>query len=155
MYLLFTFIKLLKIADNVPITELSASLSSYNNDYRYCHLLQGMYELPDALNNKFFFYLNILPIVQDFATYCLFVTGAMCLVWSVIKILTFQVEDNAGENRIIQVEKCQRIKFYNERHSSLKTAGVDMYFNDFLNTSENMLNHSTFEELANLKEDTV
>lgn len=115
-----------------------------------------MYELPDALNNKFFFYLNILPVAQDFFIYCLFLSGLMCLVWSIIKILTFKTKNHTTLNHLLQAEKSQRINYYNNKQSSMKTKEIDLYFNDLLGTKEEeTISYTALEELANLKEEIV
>jgi hypothetical protein len=46
-----------------------------------------MAKLPDDLNNRFFLYLNIMPVIEKVAMYLFFCTGVMFLLGSISRIL--------------------------------------------------------------------
>lgn len=49
-----------------------------------------MYEIPDTLNMRFWFYVSVMPVVQDAMIYLFFLSGVVLLVWSIVKILVYQ-----------------------------------------------------------------
>lgn len=120
-----------------------------------------MHGLPDSLNTRFFFYLNILPAVQDIAIYGSFLAGVLFLVWSVCKILTYRpkdIESAAATNQWLETEiQRKRMAYFNERRPSLKTKEMDVYFNALLQPTqeEETIERAALEELANLKEEIV
>ncbi|XP_016838425.1 scavenger receptor class B member 1 isoform X4 [Nasonia vitripennis] len=119
----------------------------------------GMHELPNNLNNKFFLYLNVLPAMQEVAIYGLFLAGAISLVWSVVKILTYKPKSSGITSQWLDADmQRKRLNYLNERRPSLKAKEMDVYFNALLTTKEEEIEPiepSALEELPNLKEDIV
>ncbi|XP_024936691.1 scavenger receptor class B member 1 isoform X2 [Cephus cinctus] len=116
----------------------------------------GMYELPENMNNRFLLYLNVLPVVQTVATYALFLSGAVFLVWSVIKILLHEPKGAKAPAQWFEAEmQRKRLSFLNERRASIKTKEMDTYFNSLLNPKEDNLTSVTLEDLQCLKKEIV
>ncbi|XP_072757604.1 scavenger receptor class B member 1 isoform X2 [Anoplolepis gracilipes] len=57
----------------------------------------GMHELPTVLRLRFWFYLNVLPIVQELILYLAFLFGVILLVWCVVRILSHQANRSPEE----------------------------------------------------------
>jgi hypothetical protein len=116
-----------------------------------------MYELPDYLNTKFFFYLNILPIVQEIAIYGLFLSGTICLIWGVMKILSYRPESVGVTSPWLEAEMHRkRMQYLNDKTISKPNKEMDMYFNSLLSTKdEELIEPAALQELVNLKEAVV
>ncbi|KAL6257532.1 hypothetical protein P5V15_011106 [Pogonomyrmex californicus] len=84
----------------------------------------GMYELPKFMNLRFWLYLNILPVMEEVMTYVLFLSGAMLLIWSIMKILSYQAKGSSSE--WLEMEKDRR-KTQNEKQVELKDKEIDAY----------------------------
>lgn len=56
----------------------------------------GMSKLPSSMNVRFWFYLNFMPVVEKIIMYLLFLSGAVSLVWSVVKILSHQTQKSSS-----------------------------------------------------------
>lgn len=117
---------------------------------------QGMYELPDDMNNRFIFYLNVLPIVQEAGIYLAFFTGAICLIWSVVMILLYQPKGSQQQGQWFENEmQRKRLNFLNERQASFnKNKEMDTYYNSLLSPEE-PLTSIKLEDLPDLKEEVV
>ncbi|XP_014296232.1 scavenger receptor class B member 1 isoform X1 [Microplitis demolitor] len=100
----------------------------------------GMYELPESMNNRFILYLNVLPVVQDVATYALFLGGIIFLVWSIVKILLYRPKGPSG--RAVQWFESdlqrKRLNFFNEKRNSFRAKPMDTYYNSLLEPKEEM-----------------
>lgn len=99
-----------------------------------------MYELPESMNNRFILYLNVLPVVQDVATYALFLGGIIFLVWSIVKILLYRPKGPSG--RAVQWFESdlqrKRLNFFNEKRNSFRAKPMDTYYNSLLEPKEEM-----------------
>ncbi|XP_011877629.1 PREDICTED: scavenger receptor class B member 1 isoform X2 [Vollenhovia emeryi] len=78
----------------------------------------GMYKLPKSMHMRFLFYLNVMPIVEEVIMCLLFLSGAMLLVWSVMRILSHQTKKSPEEwlnmrrkRRKSQIEKLNDSRF--------------------------------------------
>ena len=112
-----------------------------------------MYELPEQMNNRFFLYLNVLPLVQNVAIYLLFLAGGVFLVWSVVKILLYKPNKNANNPQWLETEmQRKRLSFLNERRNSMKIKEMDVYYNNLLSPEEDNL---TSVAIDDLKEENV
>lgn len=58
---------------------------------------QGMHELPPAMNMRFWFYIHFLSVLEETMTYLLFLSGTVLLVWSVVRILSYQAKESPTE----------------------------------------------------------
>ncbi|CAB0031494.1 unnamed protein product [Trichogramma brassicae] len=95
----------------------------------------AMHELPDSLNNRFYLYLTALPVMQDVAIYCLFLGGAICLIWSVLKILLYKPKaDTEMTSQWLESElQRKRLSFLHERRTSVKISKeADCFYNSLL-----------------------
>ncbi|XP_014213867.1 protein peste-like, partial [Copidosoma floridanum] len=124
----------------------------------------GMHEMPLLLHARFLFYLNILPCLQDIITYGSFLAGVVCLVWSIIKILTYKPKDLGVSNQLLveaELQQRKHMSYFNERWPSVKASkDIDVYFNALLTTKEEepeepTIDPAALQELANLREDIV
>ncbi|KAJ8688588.1 hypothetical protein QAD02_024383 [Eretmocerus hayati] len=124
----------------------------------------GMHDLPPSLYYRFFFYLNVLPTVQELGIYCLFLGGGICLIWSVWKILTYKpTSDPSATSQLIEAERRKRLNEYfnsaaSDRRPSLRSKEMDVYFNSLLSTKEEeaaTIDPALLEAIPDLKEVTV
>lgn len=112
-----------------------------------------MSELPESMNNRFFLYLSVLPVVQHVAIYLFFASGAVFLIWSVVKILLYKPRKfDSGGQWLEQEMNKKRLSFLNERRNSLRTKEMDVYFNSLLNPDGEILSSVNLDDL---KEDVV
>jgi len=56
---------------------------------------QGMYKLPKNMSIRFWLYLNFLPNMVKVMMYLLFLSGAVLLVWSILRILFYQTKKSS------------------------------------------------------------
>ncbi|XP_011348650.1 scavenger receptor class B member 1 isoform X2 [Ooceraea biroi] len=90
----------------------------------------GMYELPYSLNMRFWFYLSVLPVAEEVTTYLLFLFGAVLLIWSVVKILSYQVKESPTDWLETEMER-RRHRAKNDKLTGWKEKEMDTY-NSFL-----------------------
>ncbi|XP_018358892.1 PREDICTED: scavenger receptor class B member 1-like isoform X2 [Trachymyrmex cornetzi] len=57
----------------------------------------GMYGLPLNMSLRFWFYLNFMPILTEVSMYLLFLSGAVLLVWCIMRILFHQTKKSSSE----------------------------------------------------------
>ncbi|XP_012270978.1 scavenger receptor class B member 1 isoform X2 [Orussus abietinus] len=116
----------------------------------------GMTELPTSMNNRFLLYLNVLPVVQEGATYSLFLAGAIFLVWSVVKILLYKPSTSIATGRWYEEEmQRKRLSFLNDGRKSIKTKEMDTYYSSLLNPQEEPLPGITMQNFQCLDEEIV
>ncbi|XP_034935416.1 scavenger receptor class B member 1-like isoform X2 [Chelonus insularis] len=116
----------------------------------------GMYELPEALNNKFILYINVLPVVQEVAVYALFLGGIIFLTWSVVKILLYQPKTSSSRSTQwfeTELQK-KRLNFFNDKRSSFRGKPMDTYYNSLLEPKEEMTPMTAMDN-SEFKEDLV
>lgn len=63
-----------------------------------------MYELPQALRNRFHLYLNVLPIVDNLCFYGLFVSGVALLIFAISKV-SFNISSSISKPHHISKNK--------------------------------------------------
>lgn len=68
----------------------------------------GMYELPTAMQLRFWFYINFMPILEEMVLYLAFLFGMILLVWCIIRILSYQANESPEEG--LEMEKEMRRK---------------------------------------------
>ncbi|KAG5320971.1 SCRB1 protein, partial [Pseudoatta argentina] len=84
----------------------------------------GMYKLPLNLNLRFWFYLNFMPILTEVSMYLLFLSGAVLLVWCIMRILFHQRKKSSSE--WLEMKKKQR-KVQTDKQSDPKEKDRDVY----------------------------
>lgn len=67
-----------------------------------------MYELPTAMQLRFWFYINFMPIFEEMVLYLAFLFGMILLVWCIIRILSYQANESPEEG--LEMEKEMRRK---------------------------------------------
>ncbi|KAK2588439.1 hypothetical protein KPH14_004435 [Odynerus spinipes] len=117
----------------------------------------GMYELPPEKNALFFLYLNILPVLQEVVTYVMFLLGSIFLVWSVVKILLYRPKGLTENGEWFEEEmQKKRLKFLNDRRSSVKTNDMERYFNTLLSRPDEREAMSVIsDDLSMLKDEVL
>ncbi|XP_076389176.1 scavenger receptor class B member 1 isoform X2 [Megachile rotundata] len=96
----------------------------------------GMYELPQSMNNRFWMYLNLLPVLQYVAIYSLFIVGSILIVISIHKILVFQMKGSSTPQQWLG-SGIQNNKFFNNnRRMSCKIKEMDIYYSSLLQPNE-------------------
>lgn len=91
----------------------------------------GIHELPYYLNIRFWFYLTIFPVFEEVITYLLFLSGAILLVWSVMKILSYQAKESPTNWVETEMERRQKRARNDKMASDWKEKEMDTY-NSFL-----------------------
>ncbi|XP_012541119.1 scavenger receptor class B member 1 isoform X2 [Monomorium pharaonis] len=84
----------------------------------------GMYELPMNMYLRFWFYLNFLPVFEEIMKYVLFLSGAGLLVWSVVRILSYQTKKSSSE--WVEMERKKR-KTQTNKQNDPKAKDTDVY----------------------------
>lgn len=118
-------------------------------------MFQGMYELPDQVNNRFKLYLNILPVAQDVAIYFSFIGGAIALLWSIVKILLHQPKGPTGLQWSETEMQKQRLHFFNEKEPTAKSKEMEVYYNSLLSTQTEEMTSVAIEDLPIIKENVA
>lgn len=116
-----------------------------------------MYELPESMNNRFWLYLNVLPVVQNVACGALFLGGAIFLVWSVVKILLYNPKGkprSSGKWFDAESQK-KRLSFLNEKRGSVKSKMMDTYYSSLLDSKDDTNTAEQHDNSECLKEDLV
>lgn len=85
---------------------------------------QRMYKLPKNINTRLWFYINFMSIAEEVIKYLLFLSGAMLLVWSIWRILCYQMKKLSSE--WVEMERKRR-KTETNRQSDPKAKDVDVY----------------------------
>ncbi|XP_043272835.1 scavenger receptor class B member 1-like isoform X2 [Venturia canescens] len=119
----------------------------------------GMYELPENMNNRFWLYLNVLPVVQDVACGASFLGGLIFLVWSVTKILLYSPKGSnkqrsSGKWFDTEVQR-KRLSFLNEKRGSVKSKMMDTYYSSLLDSKDDGNTAEQHDNSECLKEDLV
>ncbi|XP_026464411.1 platelet glycoprotein 4-like, partial [Ctenocephalides felis] len=83
-----------KVAVRLQINMVFTDLSSMAKVGRFSNMVLpmlwfeiGMPELPSSINNKFIFYLNIMPVAEQVILYGGFILGSIMLITSIVKVL--------------------------------------------------------------------
>lgn len=97
---------------------------------------QGMYQLPKSLSIRFWFYVTVLPIVEKIMMYLLFLSGAMLLVWSIVKILSQQTKKSSSE--WLEMERKRR-KSQNDKQIDPKAKDMDVYSSFLTSNNPNLM----------------
>ncbi|XP_011063959.1 PREDICTED: scavenger receptor class B member 1 isoform X2 [Acromyrmex echinatior] len=84
----------------------------------------GMYKLPLSLNLRFWFYLKFMPILTEVSMYLLFLSGAVLLVWCIMRILFHQTKKSSPE--WLEMKRKQR-KVQTDKQSDPKEKDRDVY----------------------------
>ncbi|XP_018301690.1 scavenger receptor class B member 1 isoform X2 [Mycetomoellerius zeteki] len=84
----------------------------------------GMYKLPLSMNLRFWFYLNFLPILTEVSMYLLFLSGAVLLVWCIMRILFHQTKKSSSE--WLEMERKRR-KTQSDKQIDPKVKNIDVY----------------------------
>ncbi|XP_043477908.1 scavenger receptor class B member 1-like isoform X1 [Leptopilina heterotoma] len=113
----------------------------------------GMYELPEAVNNKFKLYLNYLPFVQDIGVYLSFIGGSFVLIWSIVRILLHQPKRPTGMAWSETEMQKQRLHFPSEKDPSAKSKEMEVYYNSLLSAQTEEMTSIAIEDLPIIKED--
>ncbi|XP_032672792.1 scavenger receptor class B member 1-like isoform X2 [Odontomachus brunneus] len=101
----------------------------------------GMYEIPDALNIRFLFYLVICPIMQDVIIYLFFLSGMVLLVWSIVKILTYQ-KKRSSVNWMEKEMSRRRQRAQNDKQTDQISREIDTYSSLLISDDINLTNNS-------------
>lgn len=88
--------------------------------------LQGLDELPDAINTRFLLYLNVLPVMQEVLMYLFLAGGAALLVWSVVKVLSYQAKGSSAIWLETETEKRMQ-RAQQDRQADWRTKEMDTY----------------------------
>ncbi|XP_012221741.2 scavenger receptor class B member 1 isoform X2 [Linepithema humile] len=86
----------------------------------------GMYELPTHMNMRFWLYIHFLPILEEIMIYLLFLLGAMLLVWSVVRILSYQAKESPTEWLETEIKR-KRERVQNDKQNNLGAREMDTY----------------------------
>jgi predicted Holliday junction resolvase-like endonuclease len=78
----------------------------------------------------FWFYLNVLPIMEKVLIYLLFLLGAILLVCSIVKILSYQAKESPTDWLETEMER-RRQRAKNDKLTDWKEKEMDAY-NSFL-----------------------
>ncbi|KYN07821.1 PREDICTED: scavenger receptor class B member 1-like [Cyphomyrmex costatus] len=84
----------------------------------------GMYKLPLDMNIRFWFYLNFLPIMTEVSMYLLFLSGAVLLVWCIMRILSHHTKKSSSE--WLELERKRR-KVQTDKQIDPKVKDIDVY----------------------------
>ncbi|XP_053971681.1 scavenger receptor class B member 1-like isoform X1 [Hylaeus volcanicus] len=115
----------------------------------------GMYELPSAMNYRFWLYLNVLPVLQDVFIYGLIIVGIIFTIISAHKIL-LQSKGSTVSRQWRETEiKNQTLQFLNNRRRSCQTNESDTYYKSLLKSKSSNAVSDMPTEFSNLKEDIV
>lgn len=112
-----------------------------------------MYELPDAVNNKFKLYLNYLPMVQDVGIYLSFIGGSIVLLWSIVKILLHQPK--RGMQWCETEMQKQRLHILSDKESGAKSKEMEVYYNSLLSAQTEEMTSIAIEDMPIIKEDVA
>ncbi|XP_063987988.1 scavenger receptor class B member 1-like isoform X1 [Diachasmimorpha longicaudata] len=115
----------------------------------------GMYELPEFMNNRFFLYLNVLPVFQDVACYALFLGGAIFLIFSIVKILLYRPKGalhTPAQWFETELQR-KRLHFLNDNRHSFRARQMDTYYNSLLEPREEMTPMTAIENTEFKEED--
>ncbi|XP_071565627.1 scavenger receptor class B member 1 isoform X2 [Temnothorax nylanderi] len=85
----------------------------------------GMYKLPKSMNIRFWFYLNVMPVMEEIIMYVLFLSGSMLLVWSVMRILFYQTKKSSSE--WLEMERQRRKAQTNKQTDHQKAKDMEVY----------------------------
>ncbi|XP_018358894.1 PREDICTED: scavenger receptor class B member 1-like isoform X3 [Trachymyrmex cornetzi] len=84
----------------------------------------GMYGLPLNMSLRFWFYLNFMPILTEVSMYLLFLSGAVLLVWCIMRILFHQTKKSSSE--WLEMERKRR-KAQTDKQIDPKVKDIDVY----------------------------
>jgi hypothetical protein len=122
-----------------------------------------MSKLPDDLNNRFFLYLNVLPVVEKVVMGLLFLTGAMFLLGSMSRILLLNwdlqkkstnMDFSHGNSQELKRIHIKNMKCRENRSTSDKAKEAEAFYSSLLapsasdDTSEDSLNSTEMDVLA-------
>lgn len=115
----------------------------------------GMYELPESMNNRFWMYLNFLPVLQYVAIYSLFIVGSIFIVLTIHKILVFQMKGSTTPQQWLG-SGIQNNKFFNNsRRMSCKIKEMDIYYSSLLQPNDASPISEESPQLTCSREDVV
>ncbi|XP_014479670.1 PREDICTED: scavenger receptor class B member 1-like isoform X2 [Dinoponera quadriceps] len=86
----------------------------------------GMNELPEALNTRFWFYLSVAPAMQEVLMYLSFFSGAVLLVWSIVKILSYQQKESSMTWQEEEMSR-RRQRAHCDKENDRKAREMDSY----------------------------
>ncbi|XP_043260499.1 scavenger receptor class B member 1-like isoform X2 [Colletes gigas] len=113
----------------------------------------GMYELPTSMYYRFWFYLNVLPVMQDTLIYSLMIVGIGVIFIGIHKILLHQPKGSTSSQQWMESEmRNQKLQFLNNRRLSCKTNEMDTYYSSLLNSNDSNVMSDITMELSNFKE---
>ncbi|XP_076617964.1 scavenger receptor class B member 1 isoform X2 [Colletes latitarsis] len=116
----------------------------------------GMYELPTSMYYRFWFYLNVLPVMQDTLIYSLMIVGIGVIFICIHKILLHQPKGSTSSQQWMDSEmRNQKLQFLNNRRLSCKTNEMDTYYSSLLNSKDSNVMSDITMELSNFKEAIV
>ncbi|XP_031841613.1 scavenger receptor class B member 1 isoform X2 [Nomia melanderi] len=111
----------------------------------------GLYELPTAMNIRFWFYLNCLPVFTTLMTYTFVIAGVAGIIVSIYKIVLCQTKGSLLPNQISDI-KNHNLQFIANRRLSCKMNEID---NTLLVSKDGNGMSDVTTELLNLKEEIV
>ncbi|CAK9816237.1 Scavenger receptor class B member 1 [Anthophora quadrimaculata] len=116
----------------------------------------GMYELPMSLYARFWFYLNILPVLQDILIYFSLFVGAVLMVLAVHKIFLHQPDGSSSLRQWFDSEiNSPKIQCLGNRRMSCKIKEMETYYSSLLESKHANTSSDVTTELSSLKEDIV
>lgn len=119
-------------------------------------LLQGMEGLPTSMTMRFWFYLNVLPVVQDVSTYFLLFVSIILMIASIHKILLYQPKESTSTRQWLDSDvKSHTMQFINSRRPSYKNKEMDTYYNSLLDSHDAKEVCELTMGLSSLQEDVV
>ena len=116
----------------------------------------GMEGLPSSMTMRFWFYLNVLPVVQDVSTYFLLFVSIILMIASVHKILLYQPKGSTSPRQWLDSDvKSHTMQFINSRRPSYKNKEMDTYYNSLLDSKDSKEVCELTTGLSSLQEDVV
>lgn len=85
-----------------------------------------MYELPFVMHLRFWFYINVLPVMEQVALYLMLLSGVILLVWCVIRIISYQA-NKLPEEGVEREVKMRQKRAKKDKGVDQKTGEIDAY----------------------------
>ncbi|KOC60729.1 Scavenger receptor class B member 1 [Habropoda laboriosa] len=116
----------------------------------------GMYELPLSIYIRFWFYLNILPVLQDILTYSSLCASVILIALGIHKIFLYQPNGPTSLRQWLCSEiKNPKMQCLSNRRMSCKAKEMDTYYSTLLPSKDVNTAPDVTTELSSLKEDIV
>lgn len=111
-----------------------------------------MYSLPETLATKFRFYLNVLPTAEQGSMYMFFASGALLLLYSVVKFVNFSKKpQNFYNSPYLEEEfghKQRKLDCYlPEKRASMTKQELEDYFSSLVTPLNQEISFLEFQEM--------